>query len=138
MDFRLKVPRAIYEQMLDHAFAENPLECCGLLAGFIEAGRGEVKRLYRLVNELASPVEYRSSPRSMLDACRDFTAQGWEVLAVYHSHPTTAPLPSAKDRAANYSEKVVNLIVSLAEPLGVAGWWLTAESYRPAEWEISD
>ena len=138
MGFRLIVPRAVYVQMLDHAFTERPLECCGLLAGRIEGERGEVAQLYRLVNELASPVEYRSSPRSMLDACRDLTAHGWDVLAVYHSHPTTAPIPSAKDRAANYSEDVVNLIVSLAEPITVAGWWLTAESYRAAEWQIAE
>ena len=138
MGFRLRVPRAVYEQMLNHAFAEWPLECCGLLAGRVEGERGEVMRLYRLVNELASPVEYRSSPRSMFDACRDLSAHGWDVLAVYHSHPTTAPIPSTKDRAANYSENVVNLIISLAEPIGVAAWWLTADSHRPADWEIGD
>jgi proteasome lid subunit RPN8/RPN11 len=138
MEFRLRVPRAVYQQMLDHAFAELPLECCGLLAGKIEGQYGEVARLYRLVNELASPVEYRSSPRSMFDACRDLSGHGWDVLAVYHSHPTTAPIPSAKDRATNYSEDVINLIISLAEPIRVAAWWLTADSYRPAEWEIAE
>jgi proteasome lid subunit RPN8/RPN11 len=136
MPFRLIVPAHLYEEMVWHAFSELPLECCGLLAGRIEADRGVVERLYRLVNALASPVEYQSSPRSMLDACRDLTARGLDVLAVYHSHPTTAPIPSVKDRAANYSEDVVNLIVSLAEPVSVAGWWLQADSHHPAEWEI--
>ena len=65
--------------------------------------------------------------------------RGIEELAVYHSHPTTAPLPSRKDRERNYSENVMNLILSLAEREPVLGaWWLTATDYREAEWTIID
>jgi proteasome lid subunit RPN8/RPN11 len=139
MPFRLEVPRALYTAMLEQARAELPKECCGLLAGRVEGGVGRVVARYPLVNELASPVEFRGEARGQFEACRDMRRQGIEELAIYHSHPTTAPLPSRKDRERNYSENVVNLIISLAgsEPL-VRAWWLTATDYQEAEWKIID
>jgi len=94
-------------------------------------------RCYPLVNAAASPVLYESDPRSMFEAVRAMMREKLDVVAVYHSHPTSAPVPSKTDLARNYSEDVVNLIVSLADetPL-VRGWWLTATEYREAEWMI--
>ncbi|MBI1918241.1 MAG: M67 family metallopeptidase [Planctomycetes bacterium] len=137
MAFRLEVPCALYAAMLEQARAELPNECCGLLAGTVEGGVGRVVARYPLVNELASPVEFTGEARGQFEACRDMRRQGIEELAVYHSHPTTAPLPSRKDRKRNYSENVVNLIISLAGPEPVVrGWWLTATDFREAEWKI--
>jgi proteasome lid subunit RPN8/RPN11 len=134
---RLVLPRPILTAMLAQAEAERPLECCGLLAGAVDAGGiGVVQVRYPLVNAAASPVEYLSDGRSMFEADRDMRRRGLDVLAVYHSHPTSPPVPSKKDLALNYSPAVVNFIISLAAaPPEVRAWWLTAESYREAEWE---
>ena len=138
MSFRLVVPRGLYEGMVAQALREAPNECCGLFAGVVRDGVARVERIYPLVNAAASPVLYESEPRSMLDAYRDLTARGLDVVAVYHSHPTSAPVPSKTDLERNYGEEVVNLIVSLAQrPPLVRGWWLTATEYREAEWEGS-
>lgn len=135
--FRLAIPRPIFDAMLAHALAERPAECCGLLAGTIVEGVGRVTLHLPLVNELASPSEYESEPRSMLAAHKAMRATGTDVLAVYHSHPTSDPVPSRRDRERNYGEGVVNLILGLrgAEP-EVRGWWLTADAGREAEWEL--
>jgi proteasome lid subunit RPN8/RPN11 len=134
--FRLVIPRPLFDAMLAHALAELPAECCGLLAGRVEGGVGVVTDRYPLVNELASPTEYVSEPRSMFAAHKAMRAAGTGVLAVYHSHPSSAPVPSRRDLERNYSEAVVNLIVGLADGSPVVrGWWLTATSYREAEWE---
>ncbi len=63
---------------------------------------------------------------------------GIELLAIYHSHPTSAPVPSKTDLARAFWPDAVYLIVSLAaeEPV-VRGWWLTETDYRAAEWEIA-
>ena len=60
-----------------------------------------------------------------------------DVMAVYHSHPTSAPIPSKTDRERNYSTETPNFIISLLseKPL-VRAWWLTVEDYREADWEI--
>lgn len=145
MPFRLLVPRELYGRMVAQATAELPNECCGLLAGKVVptggAGEavGQVVRCYPLVNEAASPVEYCSDPHSMFAAVRDMRRLGLDILAVYHSHPTSDPVPSRTDLARNYGEAVVNLIISLAkaEPV-VRGWWLTDTGFREADWECID
>ena len=63
--FRLLLPRQLYAAMVAQAQAELPNECCGLLAGRIDAGVGRVEQRYPLVNELTSPVEFQSEPRGM-------------------------------------------------------------------------
>jgi proteasome lid subunit RPN8/RPN11 len=65
-------------------------------------------------------------------------ARGIDILAIYHSHPTSEPVPSRKDRERNYSPDVMNFIISLAsnEPQ-VRAWWLTSDDHREAEWELA-
>lgn len=135
--FRLDLPQSIYLALLAQAQAELPNECCGLLAGTIVAGVGWVQRHYPLVNALASPCEYESEPRSMFDAVRDIRQRALDVLAVYHSHPDSEPVPSRKDQERCYSSDVMNLIISLA-PGGpaVRAWWLTEAGCREAEWQV--
>lgn len=127
--------------MVWHAQAESPLECCGLLAGVIRAdGVGEVRWRYPLVNAAASPVEFESEPRSHFSADKDIRRQRLDVLAVYHSHPTSEPVPSRKDLDRNYwGLNVVHLIISLTSlPPTVRGWWMTTADYHEAEWTIRE
>jgi proteasome lid subunit RPN8/RPN11 len=143
MPFHLLLPRILLEEMVAHALSENPNECCGLLAGIVEDGEGgkvgRVDRRYPLVNAAASPVEFESDSRNMFAAVKDMRTLGIDVLAVYHSHPASPPVPSRKDLARNYSPDVVNLIVSLTtQPPTVRGWWLTDVDYREASWETVD
>src|SRR5262245_11470025 len=138
---RLLIPRTVYAAMLAQAETERPLECCGLLAAPPpEAGQElRIVESYPLVNAAASPVEYESEPRSMFNAVKDMRRRGWEVLAVYHSHPTSPPVPSRKDLERSYGPGVVNLIISLqsAQP-EVRGWWFTPTGPLEAEWECID
>jgi [CysO sulfur-carrier protein]-S-L-cysteine hydrolase len=143
--FRLVLPRQLYDDMIAQARSELPNECCGLLAGRIvepanQGGQplGLIVQRYPLINEAASRTEYLSKPESMFAAERDRRKQGLEFLAVYHSHPTSQPVPSRKDRERNYSTEMMNLIISLQAPVPlVRAWWLTAESCGEADWEVT-
>lgn len=138
MSFRLLLPAQIHREMLAQAQLEYPNECCGLLAGrIVKIGQAQVDKCYPLVNAAASPVLFESEPEGMFTAERDRRQRGLEILAVYHSHPTSAPVPSKTDLERNYSPEVMNLIISLlTDPPEVRAWWLTAEGYREAEWEV--
>jgi [CysO sulfur-carrier protein]-S-L-cysteine hydrolase len=136
--FRLVLPTQIRDEMFVQAQTELPNECCGLLAGRVADGIGQVVKRYPLKNTAASPVEYLSDPADMFAAERDMRRQGLEVLAVYHSHPTSEALPSRTDRERNYSTQIVNLIISLKGGTPVMrGWWLTEDSSAEADWEIN-
>src|SRR5262249_17809870 len=146
------IPRSQYDAMVAQAKAELPNECCGLLAGFLEESpssadpvdfapeplmRARVLERYPLVNNAASPKEYLANDRTLFDAYRDMRARDLDLLAVYHSHPVTDPVPSKKDLERNYFETVMHLIISLREQEPqMRAWWLGATDYREAEWEL--
>ena len=135
--FRLRIPADIFTAMLQHARADIPNECVGFLAGTVVNGVGTVSQFLPLVNALASPTAFETEVKSLFAAYKAIRLAGTDVLAIYHSHPTSAPLPSSTDLANNtYGPNVVWIIIGLkAEPPDVRGWWLTAE-YRPAKWDV--
>jgi len=139
MPFRLSLPRRIFEEMITQAVAELPNECCGLLAGRLADGTARVQQRYPLVNEMSSPTRYQSQAHSLLAAHRAARADGLEFVAVYHSHPTSAPIPSRTDLASNYWDGVMSFIISLEKDSpSIQAWWLGANDYRPAEWSIQE
>ena len=124
--------------MLQQARTELPNECCGLLAGVREKDVLRVIACHPLVNELASPTKFLSDGPSMLAADRAIREAGHEILAIYHSHPTSEPIPSRTDLEwAEYYADVIHFIIGLndAEPL-LRGWWLTETTYEEAAWRI--
>jgi proteasome lid subunit RPN8/RPN11 len=145
MPFRLLLPRRFQDEMLRHARREQPNECCGLLAGTIAASAireplARVERCFPLVNIAASPTRYESEDSSLLQAHKAMRALGIEMVGIYHSHPTSRPVPSATDLKRNYyGEHAVHFIISLQqEPPEIRAWWLKADSFSEAAWECVD
>ncbi len=128
---RLRIHRAIFDAMLAHARAEHPNECCGFLAG----ANGEATHHLPLVNALASPISYEVDPRELLMVHREMRSLGIAEVAVYHSHPTSAPIPSVTDLSRNgYGTSLPHLIIGPGDE--VRAWWLGEASYENAEWEV--
>ncbi len=125
--------------MLAHAQAELPNECCGLLAGKPGSDIYLIEARFPLVNQAASPWQYYAETKSLFHAHRNIRQMGLDVVAIYHSHPISDPLPSQTDRDRNYSPEVPNFIISLRkdEPV-MRGWWLTGKDSQETEWEIVD
>ncbi len=136
---RLVIPQSLYDEMLAQAWAELPRECCGLLAGQIDPeGTARVSHRYPLINAAENPaVEYLSEKESLKAAYNDMRRRGLDILAVYHSHPSSLALPSARDRALSYGPSVVDIIISLAgEAAQPRAWRLSEDSYEEAEWTV--
>ena len=73
----------------------------------------------------------------MFQAIKEIRQQNHEILAIYHSHPTTDPIPSGTDLARNYSTDVVNFIIGMRGPTPLLrGWWLSETAFTEAAWEI--
>jgi proteasome lid subunit RPN8/RPN11 len=134
--FTLRVPRPLYDAVIAHGRGDLPNEAVGLLAGHPD---GRVTARYPLVNALASPRRFESDPASMFAAEKRRRAEGVEFLAVYHSHPTSPPVPSRYDLADHYSAEVMAVIVSFAaEPPEVRAYWLTPTEWRSADMVVED
>jgi proteasome lid subunit RPN8/RPN11 len=86
------VPAEIRQRLVEHAQEEAPNEACGLVA-FRD---GVAERYLPGENTLASPYRFELRPRDPADFFLE--DEGYE-LAVFHSHPETAPRPSRTDIA---------------------------------------
>jgi proteasome lid subunit RPN8/RPN11 len=102
-------PTAIAD-MLAHAREEAPRECCGLLVGTGET----VVRSVRARNLDTKATRYLIDPEDHFAAIRAARAERLEVIGAYHSHPSSAPVPSPTDIAeANSGPEFLYVIVSL-------------------------
>ena len=120
------VPDEIRAQLVQHARAEAPNEACGLVA-FRD---GIAERYLPGENTLASPYRFELKPRDPADFFLE--DEGYE-LAVFHSHPETAPRPSRTDIAnIGLWEGRPYLILGLASG-ELAGWRITNGSVEPLE-----
>lgn len=96
--------------MLAHAREEAPRECCGLLVGIGDS----IVRSVRARNLDAKATRYLVDPGDHFAAIRGARSEGLEVIGAYHSHPSSAPVPSATDVAeADSGSDVLYVIVSL-------------------------
>ncbi len=107
----LIIPSNIFTDMLAHCRADYPNEACGILAG----RNGEVSKIYKMTNIENSPVSYMLDSREQFKVIKDMRDNNLSMLAIFHSHPSSAAYPSAKDVSLAFYEDAVYIIVSLME-----------------------
>lgn len=105
-EMELELAVELVEQMRRHVIESAPFEACGLVAG--QAGCAQA--VYPITNELHSPVRFRMDPREQLAAFEQIEEHGWELLAIYHSHPDGPSAPSQTDVAEAYYPEALQLI----------------------------
>lgn len=117
---RLRLGAALAEALLEHARSELPNEACGLLSGDRAAGRATAFHPAR--NVLASPLRYEVHPEDLVRIILGIEADGRDLVAIFHSHTRTPPVPSASDlRSAGYP-RALHLIASLADAAVLRAW----------------
>jgi [CysO sulfur-carrier protein]-S-L-cysteine hydrolase len=129
----LTIPAGIHDAMVAHCVREAPLECCGILGGIAHL----VSSFHPLRNAASSETRYDADPRDLIDAVTSLRRRGAEILAIYHSHPRWAAVPSQTDLRENHYGPVPRIIVSLlgATP-EVRVWRLDPNSYEEVPWSI--
>ena len=106
----MKIKQSAFDQIIAHAFAERPNECCGLLIGDAEIVEAAVPAR----NVRRSPTKFQVEPADHFAAIRKARATGREVIGAYHSHPNGPSGPSETDRLRLNDPTMVHVIVSLA------------------------
>jgi proteasome lid subunit RPN8/RPN11 len=90
----IEIERAFFDEMVEHGLAAFPNEACGLLAG----KEGRPVKFFAMTNQDASPVSYRLDPKGQLRAENEMEDEGWEMLAVFHTHTHSEAYPSPTDQ----------------------------------------
>lgn len=131
----LTIPRAIHDAMVEHCVRDAPLECCGILGGFAPL----VSSFHPMRNASASETRYDADPRDLIEAVTSLRTRGAAILAIYHSHPRWAAVPSQTDLRENHYGAVPRIIVSLlgAQP-EVRIWRLDPQSYEELPWRLAE
>lgn len=96
------------ETMVTEATTYAPEEVCGLLAG----KHGHTLEVILTTNLLHSPVRFRMDPQEQFQAFQIIEQRGWDLLAIFHSHPHGPATPSPTDIKESYYPDVVTLILS--------------------------
>jgi proteasome lid subunit RPN8/RPN11 len=90
------IPERLREQMLAHALADAPNECCGVI-GVAPDGSRRALSVHAAANVAASPLRFEIDGLEVLRLIEQIESEGLQLGAIYHSHTRTAPYPSQTD-----------------------------------------
>jgi proteasome lid subunit RPN8/RPN11 len=107
----LTISKTVLDRIIDHAKAELPNEACGYLAG----NNNEVTKAYELTNIDHSPEHFSFDPSEQFKTVKDARNNGLEIVANFHSHPSSPARPSIEDIRLAFDPSISYVIVSLAD-----------------------
>jgi proteasome lid subunit RPN8/RPN11 len=108
----LRIPSHVLADIVAHAVADAPRECCGLLVGIGDS----VDESVRTPNLEPGLTRFLVDPAAQVALMKRLRGTRREILGAYHSHPQSEPVPSPSDIAEIFSNDFLCVIVSLLEP----------------------
>ena len=114
----LTISRAMVNQILEQARAEDPDEACGVILGPLNADTPE--RLKPMINAAHSPTFYEFDPKDLLALYREVDDNDEEIVVIYHSHTETEAYPSRTDIAYAGEPGAHYVLVSTREEIAPA------------------
>lgn len=106
----MEIQKEILQKIIEHSKSELPNEACGYLAG----NGNTISYYYPLTNVDHSPEHFSFDPREQFGAVKDARLKGLQILANYHSHPSTPSRPSEEDIRLAFDPEISYFIISLA------------------------
>ncbi|HET9105468.1 MAG TPA: M67 family metallopeptidase [Solirubrobacteraceae bacterium] len=106
----MRISRELYDQMVAHAQADAPDECCGMVA----SRDGEAVAVHPAENAAHSPLRYEIDGAEQYRIQMTIDDAGHDLGAIYHSHTRSAPYPSQTDINLAFYPEALYIIVGLA------------------------
>ncbi len=121
----LRLTRNQQQAMITHALDDEPHECVGVLVRHVLTGEA---RVIRLRNISKSPtLQYKVSERETRELFLSLEDRQEYVDVVYHSHPTSPPVPSSHDIVNSTLDYAHYLILALSGRGPAMRSWQIAE-----------
>lgn len=106
--FVVRIPAALYNEMVAHVVAGYPNEACGALG----SKGGQVVKHYPTANAAEQPGDFSIiAPHDLLDIFDDIEEYEGEMI-YYHSHPLSEAYPSRRDKDYAKLSKILYIIFS--------------------------
>ncbi|MCX8030405.1 MAG: M67 family metallopeptidase [Thermodesulfovibrionales bacterium] len=117
----IKIPKKIYDDMLNYCYMCLPQEACGILGG-----QGmEIKDIFKVTNIEKSPTSYLMDPAEQFKIMKILREKKLTLVALFHSHPSSPAYPSCKDIEMAFYEDSVYIIISMqSDPPDVRGFFI--------------
>ena len=107
--FVVRMPEAMYTEMVAHIIAGYPDEACGLLA----SKGGQVVKNYPTANAAEHPDDFSEiDPQDLLRISYDIDEYDGDMYSYYHSHPKSEAYPSPRDKEWAKRNKLYYIIFS--------------------------
>ncbi|MGI8429768.1 MAG: Mov34/MPN/PAD-1 family protein [Solirubrobacteraceae bacterium] len=106
----MRIARDLYDEMIAHARAQAPNECCGMVA----ARGDQAIEVHRATNAAASPLRYEIDGAEQFRIQMQIEDADLDLGAIYHSHTRSAPYPSQTDINLAFYPDTLCVIVGLA------------------------
>ena len=131
----MRISRQLLDEIIAHARADAPDECCGMIA----SSDGEAVAVHRARNAAASPFRYEMDGMEQYRIQTAIEDAGLELGAIYHSHTRSAPEPSQTDINLAFYPEALYVIVGLEdrEP-EVRAWRIVDGAVSEAALEVED
>lgn len=118
----IRVTSSVLAQLARETREALPHECCGILLG----KDARITAIAPARNIHPQPeTHFEIDPQVLIDAHRASRGGGPQVLGYYHSHPSSAPEPSATDKAMAAGDGSIWAIVGMA---GDITFWKDGEA----------
>jgi [CysO sulfur-carrier protein]-S-L-cysteine hydrolase len=124
----MRISRELFDEMVEHAVADAPNECCGMIA----SRDGEAVKIHRATNAAASPLRYEIDGAEQYRIQMAIDDEDLELGAIYHSHTRSEPYPSQTDINLAFYPEALYVIV------GVAGDEPTVRAYEIRDGQVSE
>jgi proteasome lid subunit RPN8/RPN11 len=129
----MRLPRPLLEEIVAHARADAPNECCGMIA----ARDGEAVAVHRAANAAASPLRYEMDGMEQYRIQTAIEDAGLELGAIYHSHTRSDPVPSQTDINLAFYPDALYVIVGVKDSApDVRAWRILDGAYTEHPLEI--
>jgi [CysO sulfur-carrier protein]-S-L-cysteine hydrolase len=116
----LTLSQTLLNEMTQYVDQRVPLEACGLLAGH----KNQAELMIGVLNQVQSPVRFVMDPYEQLRAFDWIESHGFNLVAIFHSHPTGPETVSATD-IAEAAYAVIHIVLSRHGIDWVAcGFWI--------------
>jgi proteasome lid subunit RPN8/RPN11 len=130
-----KIKRDIYERIIAYCEKALPNEACGLLSEVGSVGSS----IWPIKNESLNRNRFFMSVDAIKRAFYKMEEKGEHLSAIFHSHPSTPPIPSSYDIKNNPYTSLAYIIVSFyKEKVDMACYKMDGKTIAPMKIIIID
>jgi proteasome lid subunit RPN8/RPN11 len=129
----LEIDWQMLDAIVQHLRSAFPHEGCGLLATVDVGDARRAVRFFPGDNLDRSATRFTMDPRQVIAAMNEIAQAGWQMGAIVHSHPKSAPIPSPTDLREAYYPDAWLVIVSLVQTEPEARAWDVSTGTVPRE-----